>query len=77
MRRILPHLKANVFFSLLVAIFYTAFPNTPHLAGHVHTITGSFLGLLIAFRTNTVRPAMRERMHTFMVLQWNMIMGLS
>jgi putative membrane protein len=37
----------------MVAFIYTVRPDLPALAGPLHTITGSFLGLLIAFRTNT------------------------
>lgn len=51
-RRILPHIRFNVLVCCIVAAAYCAFPNTAFLPGHMHVITGSFLGLLIAFRTN-------------------------
>jgi len=52
-KRILPHLRANLLVSAIVATFYYKYPGMPTLTGPVHTITGSFMGLLIAFRTNT------------------------
>lgn len=53
-KRILPHLRANLIFCFFITFAYTVRPELPALAGPLHTITGSFLGLLIAFRTNTV-----------------------
>ena len=51
-RRIIPHVRFNVIACCIVAMAYLAFPNTAYLSGHMHVITGGFLGLLIAFRTN-------------------------
>ncbi len=39
--------------SVAVAGLYWWAPGLPSMGGAVHTVTGSFLGLLIAFRTNT------------------------
>ena len=37
----------------LVSLLYHCVPSVPPLPGLIHAVTGSFLGLLIAFRTQT------------------------
>jgi len=53
-KRIFPRLVVNFLVCSGIAVLYALSPLTfPAAHGHAHTITGSFLGLLIAFRTNT------------------------
>uniref|UniRef100_A0A7S0HYN6 Bestrophin homolog n=1 Tax=Hanusia phi TaxID=3032 RepID=A0A7S0HYN6_9CRYP len=53
-KRIFPRLVVNFLVCSGFALLYSLSPLTfPAAHGHAHTITGSFLGLLIAFRTNT------------------------
>jgi len=52
-RRILPHLTVNVLVSSGVSLLYLVLPSLPCLPGVIHGVTGSFLGLLIAFRAQT------------------------
>jgi len=52
-KRILPHLSVNMLVAAAVSVLYYVVPSIPPLPGLIHAVTGSFLGLLIAFRTQT------------------------
>mmetsp|Transcript_48876 Transcript_48876/g.78769 ORF Transcript_48876/g.78769 Transcript_48876/m.78769 type:complete len:807 (-) Transcript_48876:4-2424(-) len=52
-QRILPHLSINMLVAASVSLLYYCVPSIPPLPGLIHAVTGSFLGLLIAFRTQT------------------------
>jgi hypothetical protein len=50
-QRIWPHLTVNMIIAASVSVLYFFIPSIPPLPGLIHAVTGSFLGLLIAFRT--------------------------
>lgn len=51
-KRIVPRLLFGCVWCSVVSCLYHFFPYFHHFKGFTHTITGTFLGLLIAFRTN-------------------------
>lgn len=53
LRRIMPQLTVNIFVAVAVAAAHALLPSLPHITLQAHMLTGSFLGLLIAFRSNT------------------------